>query len=109
MHTAGPLLRESKGLHGIVCWEAPQTAAGWEARLAPGLWGPAVAGCPRQEQGWAAQLRARLRALPADAALGGLKAAQGALIYHLLPKPSDSGLHVCFVPLEGVDPDRGLL
>lgn len=54
----------------------------------------------------AAQLWAQL---PADAAVGGLNAAQGALIYHLPPPPSDSGLDVCFVPRRGVSPDRGLL
>lgn len=107
-HTAGPLLREPRWLHGTVCWEAPQTAAGGRRAWPRELWGPAVAGCPPREQGWAwaAQLWAQL---PADAAVGGLNAAQGALIYHLPPPPSDSGLDVCFVPRRGVSPDRGLL
>lgn len=35
----GPSLWESKRLHGMVCWEAPQTAAGLlGVSLAPELW-----------------------------------------------------------------------
>lgn len=90
--------------HGVLgsttnsCW--------WEASLAPGALGP-CSGWVSSPGAWAAQLWAQL---PADAAVGGLNAAQGALIYHLPPPPpSDSGLDVCFVPRRGVSPDRGLL
>lgn len=51
---------------------------------------------------------ARLYMLLADTVVGGLNAAQGALISDLLQQPNDSGLEVCFVPVQGVNPDRGL-
>ena len=87
VHTAGPLLREPKRLHGMICWEASKIAAGSEVSLAPKAPGRCrETGCPlhrlHREQVWPGQPSCRV--LPSDVVVGGLNPAQGALIYDLL-------------------------
>lgn len=60
VHAAGPLLREPERLHGTICWEASEIAAGWEVSLAPKAPGCCrVTGCPLHrlhgEQVWPGQ------------------------------------------------------
>lgn len=112
MRAAGSLLREPERLHGAICWEASKIAAGWEASLAAKAPGRCrVTGCPLHgrhgERVWPGQPSRGV--LPSDVAAGGLNPTQGALIYHLLQQPSDSGLDVCFVPLGGVNWDHVML